>query len=86
MEEHMIIEPEFKTPIDKAKPTPKSKSKTTCSSHTPLEEAKSVFMGKLGWQDAAHTINELSFDCHPKITHEYGMSYLIQCAELNLGC
>jgi hypothetical protein len=31
-------------------------SVTTCSSHTPLEEAQAMFVETLGWQDAGETI------------------------------
>jgi hypothetical protein len=52
-------------------------SVTTVSSHTPFEAAQAMFVGTSGWQDAGETIRQNSFDCLPRITHDYGMSFLI---------
>jgi hypothetical protein len=77
-EEQEIVEPEFKVPINKAiVQSASKKSQTTTSSHTPLEQARLMYLQKQEWHDAGQTIKDLSFGCHHKITIEYGMSFLI---------
>jgi hypothetical protein len=39
-----------------------------------------------GWKDATETMHKLTFDCLPRIDEEYGMSFLIQAAVLEIGC
>ena len=45
------------------------------------------YIEKDEWHDAGQLIKECSFSLLPKkITLEYGMSFLIQCAQLQSGC
>ena len=85
--DEQIGESEFKAPLNKSKvQQPAPKTKTTTSSHTPLQEVQALYVGTSGWRDATETIQRLSLDCPPRITEDYGMSLLIQCASLELGC